>query len=456
MPVRHAVKRNALSSKWGVWTTDTDARSPVENLIAEFKNNEDAESYVVRIEAGEAHDVIVASLKRKKPKVDGGGGMFGKLFKRGSGAVSATADGGPTVKNPVIEIPAPRRQEAEANTAAIAEAPAASRQARAARAARAAEAPSRFQVIEQPARKPAPVPTVAEAEPAVMAEPVPAVAETEPAVITAESEEPPVVANVPVVEDVPVAVEIEMVETYEAPQPTLEAEMATETISPVEPTVHEAAAGPSANAKATKRVVPEIETVVEDDLETGPSAPEESSEAEEPVPTVTGARRGTVGTSTPPAVKSVEEEPSRDDSLLVDWTFSPPPDVTPEELRSVGGAVPASLAKAPEAPVAETARTSAKTDGGSGISSDPGTGRVSVDICVSKALKDLSSGDPRISDKKYNSIASKEYTEVSKAFAIGNSPEFLREELTHLAAVCLAWADAIEKRRDTGTERLAA
>ena len=141
----------------------------------------------------------------------------------------------------------------------------------------------------------------------------------------------------------------------------------------------------------------------------------------------------------------------------------PPPDVTPEELRSTGIKVPNSKATKlkvengnrvdPEwaGPAVTTKATSANVQNGDSLSQDPGTGRVTVDICVSKALKDGSGGDARISDKKYNSIASKEYTEVSKAFANGSSPEYLREELTHLAAVCLAWADAIEKRQSTGT-----
>jgi hypothetical protein len=71
---------------------------------------------------------------------------------------------------------------------------------------------------------------------------------------------------------------------------------------------------------------------------------------------------------------------------------------------------------------------------------------VTIDICTARSLQNETWGDPRLPDKKYGSIVGKEYTEVSKAVANGASPDHLREELVHLASVCIAWADAIDKR----------
>ena len=183
-----------------------------------------------------------------------------------------------------------------------------------------------------------------------------------------------------------------------------------------------------------------------------------------------------------PKSKPVPADNVDENGVLVDWTFSPPPDVTPEEVRASSqeddeddvqqdddlavaepesiqakrnvaqiAEKPAVQTKAPDTELvaAETVKPSSVTSGGT-------ESRMTVDICVSKALKDSAVGNPKVSDKKYNSIASKEYTEVSKAFATGNSHEHLREELTHLAAVCLAWADAIAKRQASDAEEQAA
>ena len=478
MPVKYSVKRNALSSKWGVWTVDPDSKSPVENLVAEFKKGEDAESYQARIEAGETHDDIIASLSAKKPKAAGSGGVMGKLFKRGSREQLPVDATEPAVHNPVIEIAAPSKRVDEVSTPEVEETPVA------AKPARMIEAPSRFQIIEQP---PAPAPPVPTAEPVVEAKKITVAAE-----------------EVPVSEDVPV-----VVENVEEPLAEIEATTVPESLpevssagdSPVE-RLPEASAEEPASPTASQPAKPveilavaepveeinepeEVSVVSGSTPEIAPEPETLSVKAEQqpvveeiaPVETASQVKTmveptdiATVPTPAAPAPAPLKSQPAepKDESRLVDWTFTPPPDVTPEELRSSASTLavqPAVVTQTedsnkvdPEwagpAKTARTAKASAQNDGG--ISQDPGTGRVTVDICVSKALRDSSGGDARIPDKKYNSIASKEYTEVSKAYANGNSPESLREELTHLAAVCLAWADAIEKRQSSSTEVKAA
>jgi hypothetical protein len=115
---QHTIKRNSLSSRWGVWAIGTDDGSPVEKLLVEFKNSEDAESYRDRIEAGEVHEAIIVSLSEKKPGESGKGGIFGKLFKRGSAANVVDGTAAPVVNNPVIEIQAPTKKEDEPGAAA--------------------------------------------------------------------------------------------------------------------------------------------------------------------------------------------------------------------------------------------------------------------------------------------------------------------------------------------------
>lgn len=169
------------------------------------------------------------------------------------------------------------------------------------------------------------------------------------------------------------------------------------------------------------------------------------------------------------------------DGVLVNWTFTPPPDITPEELRASGQKAPEGVAPAKPAAIKDSAEplvakadkpatteakktpqtpsvsefsqidpelaTPSSRKPNQPVNKDTGSNSMTVEIGISKALKEVTIGDPRVPDKKYNKVASAEYTEVSKAFAAGNSPDTLHEELIHLAAVCLAWADAIEKRK---------
>ena len=461
MPVKYAVKRNALSSKWCVWATDTDSSSPVENLIAEFKKSEDAESYHTRVEAGETHDDIIASLSAKKPKVKGNGGVFGKLLKRGSDEAASIPEAAPVVHNPVIEIPAPVRRGEEAATPVIDESPAV------AKPARAAEARSRFEFIEQQPAPPPP-PLVKAVKPTAPVEEIPVIEDVavvmEPAVepqpeVKAETlpetlmeTASPVEAQAEPVETQPAALSVEQTEI---PEPVLTGADTTPEITP-EPV--------EANHAATPRLVEKVseQPVIEEISAAEVSQQDEARIA--PVVPATSRARATAPVTGVPAQQNQAEQQSR----LVDWTFTPPPDVTPEELRSSGAVVPVTPAASkrveddnridPEwaGPAIKSMPAAVDAHKRDALSQDPDTGRVTVEICVSKALRDSTNGDSRISDKKYNSIASKEYTEVSKAFAAGNSTDNLREELTHLAAVCLAWADAIKKRQSSGSEARAA
>ena len=387
MPAKYFVKRNSLSSKWGVWAVEQSAGSPVENLVAEFKNQSHAETYQERISNGESHTAIMTFINTK-PENSSGGGMFSKLFKRDSQAEKPERQ---VTTNAVIEIQ-PRKPAAEPRDGGEQELPATPR------TARPANAPSRFQFIEPPARPAKPV-AVAQSEDKVIAE-APETASTE----------------------------IE------------------------ERTGEDTAADPATTVNESAPVVDEPEI----------------SEQE----AWTTAARLPVGSK-----RKVDDD---DDGVLVDWTFSPPPDVTPDEVRasSQPGASgeqdddQSAVEPAPvqagieEAPVAEeksspvavnyTEHASEQPIADDSVDRADTESRLNVDICVSKALQDSAIGNPKVSDKKYNSIASKEYTEVSKAFANGNSQEHLREELTHLAAVCLAWADAIEKRQTLDMEEKAA
>lgn len=404
MPATYSIKRNSLSSKWGVWSVDADAESPVEKLVAELKTKEEAEVYCGRIEAGESPESIMASLTAKKPK-QSGGGLFGKLFGRGNSGEPEAIEA--PVSNPVIEIEtqpevSPEQASAAASLQELTPAVSATKPA--------IERPSKFQVVEQPA-KVQPV------------EPIPAV--------EADIETPK-----------PAAFETD----------TRLDEMSAE---PQRPETAEAFPGNHSNTEP--RLAPQVADIPEatdvSSFEQGPAqsvadvrAVEEpyypgSVQASAPEPEPVKAQQSE--TSAPVQSRTQinsESEDSRDDSLLVDWTFTPPPDVTPAELKASG-----------QKPVSEPAQQRNGMDPEyapqPAQQNDPGSERVVVEICVSKGLKEGSIGDPRVSDKKYNSIASKEYTEVSKVFAAGNSPDSLREELTHLAAVCLAWADAIQKRQ---------
>lgn len=423
----HTVKRNSLSSKWGVWAAGSDANSPVEKLLAEFKNSEDAETYRDRVEAGEDHTAIIASLGAKKSKTPGGG-VFGKLFKRNASADINDGSSGPVVNNPVIEIQAPVKKEDE-DSSDSAEAPAK------AQPTAVKETPSRFQVIEQPAPEPV-KPVVTETAP-----PAPdVVAEVEQEEAAEPAAEEQVSAQVDQMEE---SIKEEAIVSVPDPE-----EVVAEQVEAVVPEL--VSEEPVAEPPVEKPVAEQVEVI-----EAAPVV--EKAVAESTVD------KPAAKTAVKPASNATPEDSNRDDGLLVDWTFTPPPDVTPEEVRSSSGAqvateVQTTNAVDPEwaAPAAKSGPATVESESARGIVQDPGTGRITVEICVSKALKDSSAGDPRVSDKKYNSIASKEYTEVSKAFAAGSSSEHLSEELTHLAAVCLAWAEAIAKRQATETENIAA
>ena len=393
MPATYSIKRNSLSSKWGVWTTETESGSPIEKLVAELKTQEDAESYSERIQAGESHDVIVASLSGRKPKQEGGG-LFGRLFKRGSAEPIQAP-----VSNPVIEIETaqPAAASPEVTQAASAldsvndtvQSP-----------GPATEEPSRFQPVEQPE-------STRQAPPAPQR--VQAAAPIEAPQVNKEDTEP--VAKESSNEHSPVGDIRMQPETMLTPQTGLE----------------------ESSGKAAQPVAP-IST------STAPAESQPVTPAEPPVQKQTAIEAHQQPVSQPQSPAQVQSGGgSRNDGLLVDWTFTPPPDVTPAELEASGQQVP------------ETA-TQPPANGTSVRATESDSGRMMVEICVNKALKDMSTGDPRVSDKKYNSIASKEYTEVNKAFTTGSSPEYLREELTHLAAVCLAWAEAIEKRQNGGAK----
>ncbi len=377
MPAIYSIKRNSLSSKWGVWTTDTSTDPPVEKLVTELKTAEDAEAYAARVQTGEAHDAILASLSGKKPKAESGG-LFGKLFKRGKVETNVAP-----VSNPVIEIETAEHAPAAEQRSEEQETPTQARTS-------AVEAPSHFEVIEQPKPAPQATPT--------------SVQKVEPA---------PAPASPPVVES-PVAPEPVPVRTQE----------------PVSAEISQAVPEES----STQTVEPSVK------------APLEFSESVESQPEIASAPKVSESTESRPAppVATQADEQSRNDGLLVDWTFTPPPDVTPDELKASGEESPANTTNQGQSG-SSTQESQENED----------SGQLTMEIRVSKALKEASVGDPRISNKKYNSIASKEYTEVNKAFTTGNSPEYLREELTHLAAVCLAWADAIEKRQKSEGTRAA-
>lgn len=127
---------------------------------------------------------------------------------------------------------------------------------------------------------------------------------------------------------------------------------------------------------------------------------------------------------------------------MLNWTFTPPPDVSAAEVQS---------GVAPTVPVESKSQAAPTMD----FREVHGT-KIAVESARFEALRSDSAGGGDISDKKYNSIASKEYTEVSKAFASRNSQGTLHDELLHLATVCMAWADAIEKRMASGTSERAA
>ncbi len=501
MAAKYSIKRNSLSSKWGVWANGTEASSTVEKLLVELRTQEDAEAYCARLDAGESHDAIVTALSAKKPKKEGGG-LFGR-FRKGASEEAPVASVNGAVNNPVIEIETPATAEDVEQAVEPEPAP-----------APVAEAPSRFQVIEQPKPQPAPVvESQAEAvqeqpelemvqEPAAenelekapgpVAEVEPESAEAVQADAEGEGERVKMHAKPSSLSNKLKAAFRRKSATEEAAVPEMaanieDAEPVIEQPAPeIKPApVTEVATEPTPEPKSEE--VQPVEEMSEPVAEAPVEAAEAPVEAEEPVQKTEQPK------PEPEPIQNIEPEPvpepkltpvpepepvkSEADSALVDWTFTPPPDVTPEELKASGF-------KAPEAPTPEeepvaevqseaptpkpVAAPMPKATAKKPVQVDPelsqpaakqqakpatppaktGTEKrsMTVEIGISKALKDVTIGDPRVPDKKYNKVASQEYTEVSKAYSVG-SPDKLHEELIHLAAVCLAWADAIEKRR---------
>lgn len=517
MPAKYSIKRNSLSSKWGIWAFGTDESSTVEKLIAEVRSQEQAEAYCARIEAGESHEAIIASFSAKKPKQEGGG-FFGRFRKRSSAAAEETTTS-TTVSNPVIEI---ETVEKEAETTEVAAVEVETEPA----AVMATEAPSRYQVIEQPkAPEPQTVPEPvvtpeAVAEPERVAEVVEEVEEVQAPEATPEPRPEP--------DDLPTAdVTIAADETETAPVETdsmsAEGERVKMVASPASLSDKVKAAFGKTRAEEEPEVPAEVEPTTPVSIEPKPSTdeaglPEEPAARVEEAPAkVSKAESSSISEAdfdpgqkqekvVEPEIQTVapveqQKEPEvaatpadeQEDGSLVNWTFTPPPDITPEELKASGQQVPQAaepeerpqpappvVAKAPvaeapvEAPAQKLKAPEVSAPKKSAVPASPASpvgkvdselkppaqfkpnepvkqsaekSAITMEVGIPKAVREAAVGDPRVSDKKYNKVASKEYTEVSKAFAAGNSPDTLREELIHLAAVCLAWADAIEKRK---------
>ena len=451
MPAKYFIKRNSLSSKWGVWMTGDGSTSTVESLVAELKSNEDAEAYCERIQAGESHEAIIDSLKSGRTKKEGGG-LFGRFRKKESDSEVLVAE----THNPVIEIE--KEESTEPLEATVDESDVTSVER---------ETPIRFEVIE-----PAPRPVAAESTP----EPEPVVEEVD----TREAE--------PTVEEVKAAQAATI--TSEDDQGTSRVREVT-TPSSISERV-KAAFGKSNETEnsepveVTAAVQEEVPVETEASVEPAPVEMEEEVpvavvETEVPVALEEEAPTAAIKEAELPTGEATGTEESSADDKLLDWSFTPPPDVTPSEVKAESSpetvsepvepapvepirsevepvrpsapkiqelsasAAPAQQVRPTRVASEQVSKPAAKVEDRQPASSTGNSGLI-LEIGVSKALKDVTAGDPRVSDKKYNSVASKEFTEVNKAFTLGNSPEHLREELLHLAAVCLAWADAIEKR----------
>jgi hypothetical protein len=342
-------------------------------------------------------------------------GMFGKLFRRG-GRVETPAMS--QTNNPVIQIQAPQRGEVE-EVEALADdmAPEPAEQV--------AEAP-RPRSIRYEETAPAPVYRRPERRPEPPAKPVqpvyaaPAVSQDAQGADEVASVEQPVVAEAVEEEpEVPVAASDE-------PQAMPEEESAEP--ATVEAPEHKA-------VRMISRLKARDIAPRSDQMQEFSPAPQA-----QPEPQAEAKRQG-----------------------MVNWTFTPPPDISANEVKS--GMAPKAPAWAAHQPHAAQQVERAAAHPAEPDAFDPappvsirevhGT-KIAVETSRFDALRAESTGSEKISDKKYNSIASKEYTEISKAYASGNSQGTLHDELLHLAAVCMAWADAIEKRMASGSRSKAA
>jgi hypothetical protein len=435
------IKRNALSSRWCVWATEAGDKAAVENLLGEFKTRGEAEAFREHVSSGSSPEAALAAMKEKADAEKAGGkSLFGKFRKKGDAAAPAAVNGHKRPSNQVIQIQkhAPPAEEEEVSDVMGAgfEPPApGEKQGRSS---------IRYEVIE-PARKPrAPrVEDRAEAQ-----EETEAAARVEAAPLKLVSPE--------------AADEEEWSQPAHVEQPAAHVER----VEAVEEEKAPAAPRPQLEDAPDHKAVRMISRVKARDIK-APASPVEES----------------------------EEAPARRDGhrSLVNWTFTPPPDVSADEVKPHGKKAHAEEKAAKPAeevsplklvvedielppvkeqlqPVAVIAvsgppaaapapRPQPQPIAQPPVTAQPAaaavTGKVTIDICTARSLQNEAWGDPNIPDKKYNSIASKEYTEVSKAMANGASPEHLREELVHLASVCIAWADAIDKRLASQEENAA-
>lgn len=388
MVASYEIKRNALSARWGVWSNEQGGNAPVENLLAEFKSQDEAEMFRDRISDGQAPEVALAEIKNRPAPEKSEGGLFGKFFKRGGAQRNESAVANAQTNNPVIQIQAVQKTQVESGelTAEVAQVPVEPQPQRQPSFRYQDIAPSR--TVTAP--KPAPTPeSVAQPEmPGIPEEPV---KPAQPEVFSSAS--PEQVTGGPIAEP--------------APEPV------AETREPELPASSTAANPPQTPPQELHEFSPI------------PQTKPQSEPAREPV----SERNG-----------------------MVNWTFTPPPDVSAEEVQSgqAPGAPVQAARPAPQPASAHPVREQ-RTD----VRELHGA-HIPVDSARFEALMSESAGSEKISDKKYNSIASKEYTEVSKAYASGNSHGTLHDELLHLASVCMAWADAIEKRMASGSHTRAA
>lgn len=376
MVANYEIKRNSLSARWGVWSSEQGADAPVENLLAEFKSQDQAETFKERVSSGQPADAVIAEINAKPTAGKSEGGLFGKFFKRGPKPEVTVA---PQTSNPVIQIQAVQKSEDEVTSSENEEISLTSSDG--------AEPVQRTPMIryedETPERPEIRV------QPEVSAQVEPARLET-PSELSAISE--------PVIES-------------EA-APNVQPQTVSEVTAP-----QENGANPI-DQDALKMV----------------------SHMKASVPEAPASKEANVAPVERPEPQAKMDEATRQG--MVNWTFTPPPDVSAAEVQS--GATP-------NAPVEKIAPPQPKVD----FREVHGT-KIAVETARFEALRTDSAGGEEISDKKYNSIASKEYTEVSKAYASRNSQGTLHDELLHLATVCMAWADAIEKRMASGANERAA
>ncbi len=455
MPANFTIKRNALSSTWNVWQTGGDGISSIESLVAELKSLEQAERYCAMAETGKSHESIMASFEGSA----GSGGLFGRFFRRKSSHASVAAEA--PVINPVVEI-APSEVASEAPPAAE----------------QVAETPSKFQVIEPAANS--------VLEPQEIEEPAESPDSAE-AVEVADS--PAVVLN----DDVdsqnvspsgkPSSFGSRLKGVFRRRSEEEEAAFETQPVSQFEPTAQ--FTEPPTEVKDIPEPSPVIDAPSSEsnvsnlEIESEPALPEvEVDESEElyfdevpaaPVneePAEDAATATLEETEAPEPLPSIANVSQQDDDPVFE----------PEESLDLGEEIdetPAAVFSEPETeitpvPVAEVQTEASQPSAPDSVGPLPGgplsharseamADRFGLDTTaenpIPPAVQQAAFGDPRVSDRKFSKAASQEYTEVSKVFAAGNSPEKLREELLHLASVCLAWANSIEMREAERSQR---